>query len=517
MQARVLVLDDDEGWLKTVREVLTRHNHWVVGVTSVADALSLLEKSYFNVGVVDLRLDAGDESDNQGMAFMRALRERGLEEMLPCIVLTAYGNSARVRQAFRDFQVVDFLEKVPFQPAELLEAVTKSLKRNSLDGSTGIEIAGGGQLPDLWQRLTWADREDPHELATELSDLLRRLFPDADHLFIKELAAGQSGAGVVEVHPYYAANSGTPAVVKFGKRDKIVSEVENYRAGVERFVSSLSSTRLRSATGRVLGAVSYHLVGAELKEVVSFADFYFQHEVRDILPVLDNLFNRTCARWYDNREQPRRDRNLYELYTQDLHIEWDEIWRSVAGLGVDLSSNHLTLPGLPGRFANPQRWLDEHRQTLYLPVWRAYTHGDLNEHNILVAGDGRCWLIDFYRTGIGHILRDVIELETAVKFSLAPTASLVEHRQMEEHLLRQVRLDQPVMPRPRAPQRKTLAVVGHLRSLAAAYNGASKDINEYLIGLLFTTLNLLRLPTTSEVRLHALMSASLLCDSSRQL
>jgi hypothetical protein len=45
------------------------------------------------------------------------------------------------------------------------------------------------------------------------------------------------------------------------------------------------------------------------------------------------------------------------------------------------------------------------------PTYRSITHGDLNGGNIFVDKGGRPWLIDFFKSGWGPVLRDLAELE----------------------------------------------------------------------------------------------------------
>jgi hypothetical protein len=338
------------------------------------------------------------------------------------------------------------------------------------------------------------------------------MFRGADSLVIRDLPAGQSGAGVLRVEPYYAAGAGTPVIVKFGKKDKIREERDNYRQYVEQFVGSYSSTQLRHALGRVMGAVSYQLIGTELSAVVSFADYYRQHSAEEACNALDHLFSSTCGRWYDNREGIRRSRDFLKLYQTGLHTDWDEVWHGATAAGVDLAGQQIEFPGLAGRFINPKLWLAANAEHAHIASWQATTHGDMNEHNILVTAQGDCWLIDFYRTGPGHILRDVAELETALKFRLAEIDDLGDYQRFEKRLLDQVKLNEPIEVGARNSFCKPLTVVCYLRKLADPMAGATNEMMEYYWGLLLTTLNLLRLEAYRPHWRRALLSAALLCE-----
>ena len=510
--ARILILEDDPLWQITLSEVLEPLVEHVVTVATLADALDILDKRYFNVALVDLSLHDGDAKDTQGLEFLRQLDARNLEDTVRCIILSAYGTNKRVRAVFHDYRVVDFLEKGEFSPKELVKAIEQALEANHLDRDLDIQLSNGHDLGHLWERFTWARREDPFQLQPELYDLLRRLFPDTESLLIRDLPAGQSGAGVLQVEPYYAAGAGTPVVVKFGKKEKIRQEHDNYTRYVQQFVGSYSSTQLRHALGRVMGAVSYQLIGTELNAVVSFADYYRQHTAEEVCSALDHLFCNTCGRWYDNREGIRRSRDFLKLYQSGLHIKWDEVWQGAAATGVDLDNGHIEFPGLAGKYVNPKQWLAANAENARIASWQATTHGDLNEHNILVTPLGDCWLIDFYRTGPGHILRDAAELETAIKFNLAEIDDLAEYQRFERRLLEQIKLNEPVEMGTRNSLYKPFTVVSHLRKLADPMAGATNEMPEYYWGLLLTTLNLLRLEPLRPHWRKALLSAALVCE-----
>jgi CheY-like chemotaxis protein len=521
---RILILEDEEHWRATISTALTDHGiERFHCATSLAQAEILLQTTYFNMAIVDISMRTNDPKDSQGMEFLQLLKTLHLDQVIHPIILSAYGSLERARKAFRDHQVVDFLDKAEFDDETLLAAIQQALADSHLDGELEIEMAGKVAIDSLWSHFDWARRaetEAPGQLEPEFYDLLRRLFAGAKRLFITLLTAGQSGAGIVEVEPVYGVQVGEPVVLKFGKKETIRRECENYEKYIDKFVGAHSSTQLDHAPGRVMGAIRYSLIGTELGALDSFADYYARYDVEAINKVLDSIFSVTCGRWYDNREQPRVRRNLVELYEIGLHIvrpetgenKWEEIWKNARRTGVDLERKWLYLPGIAGEFVNPKRWLEEKHYQIYHSVWRSVTHGDLNEYNVLVTEDGRTWLIDFYRTGIGHILRDVVELETAIKFNLTPIATLQEYQEFETVLLSQKRLDQPplVDAYPRHP--KAIEVISYLRKIADSFTGANKDMVEYNSALLLQTLNLLRLDFLKAHHTKVLLSAALLCE-----
>lgn len=516
IHAYVLLLEDDPLWVETVREVVAPHVRAFHAAASLAEAEALIQRHFFTIAIIDISLMVADPKDSQGMRFLKLLAERNLDKVVSAIILSAYGDMVRQRTAFRDFHVVDFLSKADFSPPELLGAIGRALVEKKRSATLEVEVESGLPLAALWSRFEWPQREDASELTYELNDLLRRLFPDATELFLQPIRTGQSGAGVVKVEPIYGAKRGMAVIVKFGKREKIEVEHRNYDNYIERFINYQASTQLGYATGRAMGALVYSLVGAELGEVTALADYYPRASVNDLQRALDNLIQHTCSRWYENREQPRRTRNLVELYQKGLHLQsWDEVWQGMASVYPEIDAPMLSFPGVDGEFRNPKRWLDDRRYAVYLPVWLATTHGDLNEHNILVTEDNRTWLIDFYRTGPGHILRDLVELECALKFNLAGIVDLAGCQRFETALRQQTRLDQPVTLPADDPAAKTLAVITHLRALGSDFAGLG--MSEYNTALLLHTLYMLSLnflyESAPSKRARVLLSAAMIAST----
>jgi len=523
--ARILLLEDDPLWVETVRDVLDAQIGCLRAAASLAEAEVLLDTCFFNIAIIDISLVFGDPQDSQGMRFLKMIAHKGLASVVSPIVLSAYGSMSHQRHAFRDFDVVDFLEKSPFRPEELCAAVTAALQKTGRLAELVVGLESNRPLSTLWAAMEWVKREDGAEVYYELLDLLRRLFPEATELFVRPMSAGQSGAGVVRVEPLYAAKSGRPLIVKFGKRRKIAVERQNYDVHIEHFVNNQTSTRLGHVEGRIMGAISYSIINSDLHEIKPWAQYYSTASLADIQQALDHLFLYTCRRWYENREQPRRTRDLVDLYKTALHVyDWQEIWDGMAQACANIDADSLSFPGVPGIFSNPKRWLEARQYHFYHAAWLATTHGDFNEHNIFVSQTHHTWLIDFYRTGTGHILRDVVELECTIKFNLTQTNSLVEHHALEELLLAQVRLDVPVAIPDAFPCAKAVAVINHLRKLSRDFTSPTSDMSEYYGALLLHTLNMLRLEflhrsdpwSRSKVLLSACMLATKLAtvDSS---
>jgi hypothetical protein len=132
------------------------------------------------------------------------------------------------------------------------------------------------------------------------------------------------------------------------------------------------------------------------------------------------------------------------------------------------------------------------------------------------------WLIDFQRTGQGHILRDLAKLDSEVLFQLLASeeATLEECLHMEEVLCSIERFSQVEQlaanfPTENRALAKAYATVVHLRTLARKLlaQNPTDDMSEYYIALLYNAVNTLRFYSLpSGQREHALLCASILVD-----
>lgn len=118
----ILVVDDDERSLATVRRALSNVPAEVVGVTSGGDALSLVETREFALAILDVEMAGMD-----GYELAERLRRTPDAEGLPIIFLS--GSHGEEQHVFRGYEsgAVDYLFK-PFDPRVLTSKVNVFLE-----------------------------------------------------------------------------------------------------------------------------------------------------------------------------------------------------------------------------------------------------------------------------------------------------------------------------------------------------------------------------------------------------
>lgn len=499
-------------------------------VATSEEAQARLAETFYHLIVLDIRLDEADQTNIEGMDLLQTLNSH-LGEAVTILMLTGYGTKAQMREAFKDYRVADFLEKQTFdnvrfrqQIADIFanpEFIKLDLDIHWQNASDPEDVVIGMEIDG--ERVK-ADTPLQERIAAELDDLLCRLFCDADSLLAKPLIPGYSGARVLSVQPFYPnSGGGQTVVVKFGDFRKIDKEYRHFNEYVQPFVGGGRRTAIRCLRRTPkLGGLVYSFLGSASDQLEDFRSFYRQAEIDQIQQVLNHLFLDTCAGWYANPGQ-LRPHNLTEDYQTALNLTPERLARIVPrNLKLANHQDGLQFNALNGNrtFRNPVSALLGQR--LVRPTYVCTTHGDLNEYNIMVDQAGRSWLIDFQHTGPGHILRDVVKLDSVVRFQLlaAEEATLAERLELEQRLcgierFSQVQQLSSKLPTENGALAKAYAVAIHLRRLAQELTdrNPSDDFSEYHIAAMYQALKTAQYDTLQEVqREHALISASLLTE-----
>lgn len=518
----ILLIDDLDEWRETLSRLLRREGFQVDTAGGRKEALERLDERMYHLVILDIRLAYLDESNVEGMTILDEIDERYGQDAIEKIMISAYGTKEQMREAFRKHDVFDFILKDAFTPDEFLDsarqAFAEKVRTNSAleiileDGLAFREMTIGVSCNGRRIRIDDADLD---RFVVELEDLFRRLFNDYDRIVIHRVTSGQGKAGVVKVDPFSKESHDESVIVKYGGHREIDREYKNYDDFVKGKIGTRATSVLNLRRTPQLGGIVYSLIGARVEDVVDFSTFYRQRTLDEIQAVLDDLFKETCANWYADRGRIQHVK-LTDEYEAVLDFGPEKLARSLkVGFGDDLNQKMLTFPDLPGAHF-PNLVHAAYERPLSRRTFLCTTHGDLNGHNLLIEADGHSWVIDFYRTGKGHILRDCIELETVVKFTLLDDGELPERFGLERALAAMHRfkdVDNLHYDAPNDAYAKAFQVCRKLRQIARDLVLPNDDFSEYEIGLLYCTLNIQSFHFLPQVnRRHALLSAGLLCE-----
>ncbi len=126
-KANILLVDTDVFWQDTLKELLTSRGHYVEVARLYTEAKNLLERSMFDVAVVDIPLDGTDQSNIDGMKI--ATRFRGTSTNV--VVVSGSMSYKLVREALLA-GAVDVMNKNEIN--KLVEAVEYIISKKTLIG-----------------------------------------------------------------------------------------------------------------------------------------------------------------------------------------------------------------------------------------------------------------------------------------------------------------------------------------------------------------------------------------------
>jgi len=144
----VFLVDDDPGALRSLSFLIQADGFNVESYQSAQAFLEHFDGERSGCLLADVRMP-----EMTGLDLQRVLRDRGSQ--IPIIFLTAHGDLAACRRAFRD-GAVDFLEKTQLDDQALLDLIRTSLTR---DAASRKASRGLHELEPMLQVLTDRERE----------------------------------------------------------------------------------------------------------------------------------------------------------------------------------------------------------------------------------------------------------------------------------------------------------------------------------------------------------------------
>jgi CheY-like chemotaxis protein len=531
MRPHVLVIDNDRHVCGIMERLLRRQGYRVSVASTLSAARDLAAKERPHLALVDVRLrDNNDLYDTSGLDLAKELNPAIVK-----IILTAYPDVDMATDALTPLMggkslAVGFISKSD-APKESLPMIREAIEQHvQINFDLQISWEDGLTAGD-YVRVVDAGQADDFVRA-DLIDALRRLFRKADAIQVYPLAqdpktylSSPSGAVLLRVVPTHDGVKAASRAVKIAVWNKIEREIKNYDEFVNVFAGFRAARIQQHARMHCLGGIEYIFVGAvrgNLDDFVSLYRYYKTHNVDAIKLVLRDLFDNVYELWRGAIRDPQQY-DLCQLYFDPLKVNKAKLHQAMQSLfehtGAidDWNKEPLCLPDLRSDLPNPFLWLERwlaDTENVTVQTRLSITHGDLHSENVLIH-ENRCWLIDFYRTGWGHYLRDIIELETDIKFALLLKIDLPQLLAFEARLLSPefftrgeewaAGLGDPGLD-------KAYRVLYFLRSKAAELGDGELDLHEYLHALLYQTLNILRLKTIgAPQKTHALLSAALIC------
>jgi len=120
---RLLLVDDEKGYLAVLSKRLSRRNLEVVTASTGTEAIQALRRSDFDVAVVDLKME-----DMDGLEVLKVFKK--MDPSLAVIILTGHGSEQAARDGVA-LGAFDYLTK-PCDLEELLAKISQAMKTSHL-------------------------------------------------------------------------------------------------------------------------------------------------------------------------------------------------------------------------------------------------------------------------------------------------------------------------------------------------------------------------------------------------
>jgi hypothetical protein len=508
-KVRLLIIDNKQNFLDMLENLLPKKidNLSITQANSKEKALHEIDVGYFDIAVIDKRLvQDTDPHDESGIELANEIARD--HPWLKIVMLTSFAEFSDITKKlpkndeYGNLILCGYLSKKEESPVEWCSKIKDVIKSDlKINFNLKIKLVGF-PFTDVGRLLTGtvfenkrikdSDTELIENLSVELTDLFARIYCDDDTISITPVyKQGHSGTNVVKV--YHGQN--LAEIVKFGEKEKIEAEYKNYKNHVSGKIPDRTDIdEGKFARTKNLGAIAYSLIGADIREIKDFSEYYQNNDPGTIIDFLDRFFKENCKVWYSNPHEETLD--LKETYKKYLNFATPQIKEAVKIKLPDFSNRRIIQVNEFGiTFENPI-FSASHALLKPSKTKECRTHGDLNPKDILVDRNIG-WLIDFYSTGWGHYLRDFIMLEAGIKFSLTQEFNLSSLIQLEKTLLARDNFGEEYeFPYHEGEEslEKLFKCIKHIRKLAYELDELRKPqcVGEYYAGLFFTTLKMLQ-------------------------
>jgi protein-tyrosine phosphatase/nicotinamidase-related amidase len=256
-------------------------------------------------------------------------------------------------------------------------------------------------------------------------DVLGFLFRDSAEVDLHPLSGGYSGALVYRAQARDAiGHDQAPCVAKVGPRWLIGKE----RACFER-VEPILGNYAPSVKGFVdfgdRAGIKYSYAAMGQGAIRTFQSLFEKGlDLDRVDEILAEVFEQILGPFYSAAQSERLP--LLEHYTFSPEYA-DRSREKVAEIyGPGGMEETIAFPD-GSEHVNPAefytRYVPKHLGRTGEYHYVSYVHGDLNGANILVDSRDNVWIIDFFHTERGHVLKDLLKLENDLLYIYTPVAS----------------------------------------------------------------------------------------------
>jgi len=163
----ILIVEDDKQWQEILKELLEDEGYDVTVIADYRYGRQALQKGNFDLVIMDLELDKSTPT-LEGKRLLNLISRSSLS--MPCIVVSGKVDPQTIRDAFKKYQVVDYIAKDNFGIQTFLQAVQDALTQSEDDAGQEVPTPTPTVTP-MTLRLTLEERFDLEEIKNLCFDL----------------------------------------------------------------------------------------------------------------------------------------------------------------------------------------------------------------------------------------------------------------------------------------------------------------------------------------------------------
>ncbi len=255
------------------------------------------------------------------------------------------------------------------------------------------------------------------EINTSESDktLLQFLFRNCTSTDFTVLDGGFSGNVVLKSSSKdIYGHKEAPSVIKIGPRQSIAQERDAFER-IKDVLGNNAPSIIDYAEDETRGAIKYRYAAMFGESVITLQKLYMTaYQADDIDNYLDIVFKEQLGKLYEARKSERLNLLSYYDFSSSYAAS---VKANVEKLAV-IKNDFLHFEGI--KTYNVVNFYEKELESLKEvgagQSFMSYIHGDLNGANIMIDGQKNVWLIDFFHTHYGHVLKDLIKFENDLLF-----------------------------------------------------------------------------------------------------
>ncbi len=293
--------------------------------------------------------------------------------------------------------------------------------------------------------------------------LVRYLFRDCREVRLKSLTGGFSGNLVLSAHGIDTyGHQLVPHVVKIGPQGPIGQEREAFEH-IEEVLGNHAPRITAFVDDGTRGALKYRYASMAEGKAETFKNLFCDGlDMEKAAKYLGTVFQGQLGRLYSAARYETV--NLLEYYGIIPSFGESILGKVDAFIGKSTRGKELALPNGKG-FPNPASFYLENLPEFFAKgtgsAYFSFVHGDLNGANIVIDAQENVWLIDFFHTHRGHVLRDLIKFENDLLYIFTPVNNEAE---LEEAVkLTDVLMDVKDLAEPLPPVEETGLTLPHMK------------------------------------------------------